>query len=618
MALGLVGKLTVMFGADFKGFDKSIRNATNKLDKFSKKAGRIGSQMTTNLSLPILALGAGAVKLASDFEESLNKVNVSFGESSKEVQSFAKTTLNSFGIAEGSALEMAALFGDMGTSMGLTQKQAAGMSTSLVGLAGDLSSFKNIRIDVAQTALASIFTGETESLKKLGVVMTEANLKQFALEQGITKTIKQMSQAEKVQLRYNFVISQSTNAIGDFARTSDGVANSTRSLQESVKELGEQFGKELLPIASDLINSLSSLVKTLSNMSDENKKLLIDVGLLTAVIGPFITGLASLSTLLKNLITFLPKLIKLITGPLGLAVAFVTAFIKMDEGDGILINLKKRFNELKTAIFGVNEEAKKLDFSIQDLPLDPEEIRKRMLEGKIPFIKTTKKKKTTKTDSKNTNDLSNLKNTTDAANELSLTLQELEQFKPLENMSSISDQFAMEMSLVNEQFEDIVVNLEVFNSKLRESNALNQLFGDVLYDSMMSAANSQESFFSSFIQNIKKAIKQLIIQLAVLTAINILLGGPGVAGNLAKAFTLAKNSILGLANGGLVTGPTMALVGEGAGTTASNPEVVAPLDKLKGMINGGGTQQVEVYGRISGNDIFISNQRGGLNRQRAV
>tara|TARA_R100001480_G_scaffold2929_2_gene8095 strand:+ start:317 stop:2173 length:1857 start_codon:yes stop_codon:yes gene_type:complete len=618
MALGLVGKLTVMFGADFKGFDKSIRNATNKLDKFSKKAGRIGSQMTTNLSLPILALGAGAVKLASDFEESLNKVNVSFGESSKEVQSFAKTTLNSFGIAEGSALEMAALFGDMGTSMGLTQKQAAGMSTSLVGLAGDLSSFKNIRIDVAQTALASIFTGETESLKKLGVVMTEANLKQFALEQGITKTIKQMSQAEKVQLRYNFVISQSTNAIGDFARTSDGVANSTRSLQESVKELGEQFGKELLPIASDLINSLSSLVKTLSNMSDENKKLLIDVGLLTAVIGPFITGLASLSTLLKNLITFLPKLIKLITGPLGLAVAFVTAFIKMDEGDGILINLKKRFNELKTAIFGVNEEAKKLDFSIQDLPLDPEEIRKRMLEGKIPFIKTTKKKKTTKTDSKNTNDLSNLKNTTDAANELSLTLQELEQFKPLENMSSISDQFAVEMSLVNEQFEDIVVNLEVFNSKLRESNALNQLFGDVLYDSMLSAANSQESFFSSFIQNIKKAIKQLIIQLAVLTAINILLGGPGVAGNLAKAFTLAKNSILGLANGGLVTGPTMALVGEGAGTTASNPEVVAPLDKLKGMINGGGTQQVEVYGRISGNDIFISNQRGGLNRQRAV
>ena len=183
------------------------------------------------------------------------------------------------------------------------------MSTSLVGLAGDLASFKNIRIDVAQTALASIFTGETESLKKLGVVMTEANLKQFALEQGITKTIKQMTQAEKVQLRYNFVMAQSTNAIGDFARTSDGVANSTRSLQESVKELGEQFGKELLPLASDVIKTLRGIVDRMRSMSDENKKLAINIALVTAALGPLIKALASLSTLLKNLIIFIPKII---------------------------------------------------------------------------------------------------------------------------------------------------------------------------------------------------------------------------------------------------------------------------------------------------------------------
>ena len=113
MGLGLVGKLTVMFGADFKGFDKSMKNAQKKLGRWSRDANRIGNQLTTNLTLPIVALGAGAVKLASDFEESLNKVNVSFGESSKEVQAFAKTTLKSFGIAEGSALEMASLFGDV-------------------------------------------------------------------------------------------------------------------------------------------------------------------------------------------------------------------------------------------------------------------------------------------------------------------------------------------------------------------------------------------------------------------------------------------------------------------------------------------------------------------------
>ena len=273
MALGLVGKLTVMFGADFKGFDKAVKNATKKLDRFSRNANRLGNQLSTNLTLPILAVGAGAIKLASDFEESLNKVNVSFGQSSKEVQAFAKTTIDSFGIAEGSALDMAALFGDMGTSMGLTQKQAAGMSTSLVGLAGDLASFKNIRIDVAQTALASIFTGETESLKKLGIVMTEANLKQFALEQGITKTIKQMSQAEKVQLRYNFAMAQSTNAIGDFARTRDGVANSTRGLQERVQELGEQVGKALLLVARDVRKTSRGIVDRLRSMRDDNRQL---------------------------------------------------------------------------------------------------------------------------------------------------------------------------------------------------------------------------------------------------------------------------------------------------------------------------------------------------------
>ena len=596
MALGLVGKLTVMFGADFKGFDKAVKNATKKLDRFSRNANRLGNQLSTNLTLPILAVGAGAIKLASDFEESLNKVNVSFGESSKEVQEFAKTTIDSFGIAEGSALEMASLFGDMGTSMGLTQKQAAGMSTSLVGLAGDLASFKNIRIDVAQTALASIFTGETESLKKLGVVMTEANLKQFALEQGITKTIKQMSQAEKVQLRYNFVMAQSKNAIGDFARTSDGVANSTRSLQESVKELGEQFGKELLPLASDVIKTLRGIVDRMRSMSDENKKLAINIALVTAALGPLIKALASLSTLIKNLIIFIPKLYAVLMGPVGLIAGFVALFIKLDEGDGIISNLKKGFNQLKTAIFGVNEEAKKLDTSLMEKigATDPSDIRKRMMGafgsgtkfGDFDLGKPKPKPRP--------------KGTMMAPMDL-LPLQKLN----------------VELDKLPEKLKNVEAPLRKMTQAQKELNAATQLFGDVMFNAMMDAANSQEGFFSSFVENMKKAIKQLLIQLAVMTAINILLGGKGMT--LSKAFSAAKTSILGLQSGGLVTGPTMALVGEGAGTNASNPEVVAPLDKLKGMINGSnGSQQIEVFGRISGNDIFISNQRGGLGRLRTV
>jgi hypothetical protein len=596
MGLGLVGKLTVMFGADFKGFDKSMKNAQKKLGRWSRDANRIGNQLTTNLTLPIVALGAGAVKLASDFEESLNKVNVSFGESSKEVQAFAKTTLKSFGIAEGSALEMASLFGDMGTSMGLTQKQASGMSTSLVGLAGDLSSFKNIRLDIAQTALASIFTGETESLKKLGIVMTEANLKQFALEQGITKTIKQMTQAEKVQLRYNFVISKSQNALGDYARTSDGVANSTRNLQESVKELGEQFGKELLPIASDVIRVLTNVVTKIGSMSDENKKLAINIALVTAAFGPLFKAAAAFLSVVQKLIIFIPRLYAVIMGPVGIVAALAALFIKLDEGDGFVDNTRKGFQKLKTAIFGVNEEVKKLDFSLmQDIAqTDPNDIRNRMLAGKIPFIKPPAKKTTPKGKTARTDE-------TFIAAMDSLPVQKLNE----------------ELAKIPDQLKNVEAPLRQLSQAQKEYNASTELFGDIMFNSMMRAANSQEGFFSSFIENMKKALKQLMIQLAVMTAINFLLGGKGFS--LGDAFSAAKTSILGLASGGLVTGPTMALVGEGAGTTASNPEVVAPLDKLKGMLNGaGGVQQVEVYGRISGNDIFISNQRGGINRLRTV
>ena len=596
MGLGLVGKLTVMFGADFKGFDKSMKNAQKKLGRWSRDANRIGNQLTTNLTLPIVALGAGAVKLASDFEESLNKVNVSFGESSKEVEAFAKTTLKSFGLAEGSALDMAALFGDMGTSMGLTQKEAAGMSTSLVGLAGDLASFKDINIDIAQTALASVFTGETESLKKLGVVMTQANLQQFALEQGINKTIKQMTQAEKVQLRYNFVIAQSSNALGDYARTSDGVANSTRSLQESVKELGQQFGKELLPLASDVIKTLRGVVDRMRGMSDENKKLAINIALVTAAFGPLFKAAAAFLSVVQKLIIFIPRLYAVIMGPVGIVAALAALFIKLDEGDGFVDNTRKGFQKLKNAIFGVNEEVKKLDFSLmQDIAkTDPNDIRNRMLAGKIPFIKPPAKKTTPKGKTARTDE----------------TFVAAMDSLPVEKLN-------VELSKIPDKLKNVEAPLRKLSQSQKEYNAQTQLFGDIMFNSMMTAANSQEGFFSSFIENMKKALKQLMIQLAVMTAINFLLGGKGFS--LGDAFSAAKTSILGLASGGLVTGPTMALVGEGAGTTASNPEVVAPLDKLKGMINGGnGIQQVEVYGRISGNDIFISNQRGGIGRLRSV
>ena len=587
MALGLVGKLTVMFGADFKGFDKAVKNATTKLNRFERNAKRLGTQLSTNLTLPILAVGAGAVKLASDFQESLNKVNVSFGESSKEVQAFAKTTLDNFGIAEGSALEMAALFGDMGTSIGLTDKEAASMSTTLVGLVGDLASFKNIRHDIAETALASVFTGETESLKKLGVIMTQANLQQFALEQGITKTIKQMTEAEKVQLRFNFVLARTTNAQGDYLNTIDGVANSTRNLQESIKELGAQFGTLLIPLTKELVNSLKGLVDTLRGLTDNQKEAIIFFAKVIAIVGPVIAILGTLAGAISSIIT-------LFAGLSGTALAVILGGIAAAAKYVIT-----RFGGFKKS----KENVDNLTGSVKEL----KDITDKL--GNSSFSTFGDIQVTTPKTEKPFSTFGNIEIEFDQNSEKRITgiTKKMETLKPV----------ILDTSRAWRTFYENIEEVSTMGiSKQEELNAAMNMFSDIMTSAMTSAAYSSDNFFKGFIENIKQSIKQLLIQLAVSLVIKSLFGFDTT--KYKSAFEAAKAGVLGLASGGLVTGPTMALVGEGAGTTASNPEVVAPLDKLKGMINGGGTQQVEVFGRISGNDIFLANQRGSINRFRSV
>jgi hypothetical protein len=324
-------KLSFQIGADISELQRALNRATDdirnfadknraKFESFGRSLSDLGSKMQL-VSLAAVGLGAASIKLASDFEESLNKVNVAFGESSKEVQDFAKTTLESFGIAEGTALEMASLFGDMATSMGLPRKAAAQMSTSLVGLAGDLASFKNIDIKQATTALNGVFTGETESLKLLGIVMTEANLQQFAYAEGIMKTVAEMTQAEKVQLRYNYLIEKTKNAQGDFARTGGGAANQMRVLQERFKEISQQLGAIILPYFTKLVTYVNDLVKRFSELSPTIKKIIVVIGGLVAVAAPLLLALGGLVSALPAIISGMT----LLAGPIGLVVAGVVA-----------------------------------------------------------------------------------------------------------------------------------------------------------------------------------------------------------------------------------------------------------------------------------------------------
>lgn len=295
--------INIKFTADLRGFSTAMQNSMRSIGQFGQEMSDLGKSMSMYVTGPILAGGAAAIKFASDYDEALNKVDVAFGDSSAQVKNFAKTTLETYGIAEGTALDLAAAYGDMGTSMGLTTQKSAKMSTSLVGLAGDLASFKNIGIEQANTALSSIFTGETESLKKLGIVMTEANLQSFAMSKGIKINIKDMDQASKVNLRYAYVMHASKNAIGDFERTGGGAANQMRIFQESLKQVAQQFGSLILPAFTKAITYVNGLVKSFSDLSDETKGTIIAVAAVVASIGPLLTVFGSLLMFVPNVIT---------------------------------------------------------------------------------------------------------------------------------------------------------------------------------------------------------------------------------------------------------------------------------------------------------------------------
>jgi hypothetical protein len=414
-----VSKSLVKISHNLSKFDKKIGASQRKLEQFKarteniaklgNKIKSVGQSMTVGLTLPIIAAGGAMVKMASDMEETINKVDVSFGNSSDKVKEWAKDSIKSMGLAQQSALDSAALYGDMATGMGLSQEKASQMAMSLTQLGADLASFKNISNDVAKTALKSIFTGETESLKNLGVVMTQTNLEQFAMSKGIRKKIKDMTEAEKIQLRYNYVMEQTKNAHGDFIRTGGGASNQMRMFQENLKELGVTFGQYILPYFTAAVKKLNEMLVAFNNLSPGVKKTILVIGAILAVIGPALTVIGSLIAsvnLLNTALRFLaanPIVIKLM-----LIIAAIYGLIKAIQ---FLIQKIQHFKRMKMPTMNTNfseEERQKL-IAIRD-KIGKEEFAKQY--GKDVAKSLNKSSNTTN----NNNSVNNSNNTTNTYN----------------------------------------------------------------------------------------------------------------------------------------------------------------------------------------------------------
>ena len=331
------------------GVDDGMKSIQSKMKSVGSAMTDFGGKMSLAVTAPLTALGGKMVSAASDMEENINKVDVAFGKSADGVKAWADTATESFGLSKNQALEATSLFGDMATSMGLPQDAAANMSTSLAGLAGDLASFKNIDIEQAMTALNGVFTGETESLKTLGIVMTETNLKQFAEDAGLV--YDEMSQAEKVQLRYAYVMETTKNAQGDYARTADGTANSMRTLQASFDNLIAILGESLLPAITPIIQFITDLLQKFSELDPKTQKVIVIIGAVLAAIGPVVSvigGIISVVSTLIPIITAVVSALNPVTLAIGAVIAAIVLLIK--NWDAVKETMQK-FDDFLQEIF---------------------------------------------------------------------------------------------------------------------------------------------------------------------------------------------------------------------------------------------------------------------------
>lgn len=256
-----------------------LEDHTNKsTDAFSRLAKAIGLVMIARKALDTIKTG---IDYASDLAEVQNVVDVTFGSATEAINSWSKECLAAYGMNEVSAKRYAGTIGAMLKSSGLAGDAIVDMSKDMVGLAGDMASFYNLDLETAFEKIRSGISGETEPLKQLGINMSVANLEAYALSQGIKTSYNEMSQAEQVMLRYNYLMSTTADAQGDFARTQDSYANQTRLLSESWLEFTGVMAEQLLPVLTTIVSWLNNIVAFLTENADMVSAVL--VGLATTV-----------------------------------------------------------------------------------------------------------------------------------------------------------------------------------------------------------------------------------------------------------------------------------------------------------------------------------------------
>ena len=306
-----VGRLFVMMGVDASALNRGLKEAEARVKGFADTAKkefkdlgdniqRIGERMSLAITTPLAFIGRQIVNTAMDAIESENLFEVAFGDMAAAARKWSEETAKALGISAYSLRQNAGVFFTMFKSMGLTKDASLQMSESLTQLAYDMASFYNLKPEEAFEKLRSGIMGETEPLRQLGVVVDDTTVQQYALQKGIIKTGEELTQAQKVAVRYALIMERTRDAQGDLARTAESPANKIRRLGENYRDLSITIGQLLLPIITKIVDVLSKSIYLYQQLPKPLKTVTVGFILLAFVLGPVLTGFGLLLQVLPQ------------------------------------------------------------------------------------------------------------------------------------------------------------------------------------------------------------------------------------------------------------------------------------------------------------------------------
>ena len=293
--------------AAFRDLHGDIEQTESKASRLGGVLGGIGKFAIAGVAVggaALVGLGTTATLAAADVAESQNKVNVVFGDSAGEIEDFADRAAVALGQSKGQALAAAGTFGNLFTTMGLGQEDAADMSQDILTLGSDLASFNNIDPTEALDKLRAGLVGEAEPLRALGVAINADMVETKAMEMGLVDLNGEVTEAGKVQARYALIMEQTKNAQGDFANTSDGMANASRIIQASFADMHVMLGEQILPVIAPLI---AAFAKGLPGAIEALKPVLETIGSVVKNLAEGDFG-AALDTIMGAVGDMLPKI----------------------------------------------------------------------------------------------------------------------------------------------------------------------------------------------------------------------------------------------------------------------------------------------------------------------